>query len=119
MSDQLKRQMFKVKLTYFKASGKYYAGGECEVEAGAIVCGTGTPEEYTIAYTYDVVDAIALMDPHPGLAGRWTEGPILITGPEMSPPHLIPDVDEARRRAVRNPTPGPAGRSDWRSVNAG
>lgn len=99
MSNQSKRQQFKIKLTYFKASGKWYADGECEVEAGAIVCGTGTPEEYTIAYTYDVIDAIALMDPHPGLVRRWTEGPILITGPEMSPPHLITSMEEARHRA--------------------
>ncbi len=98
MSDQPKRP-FTIKLTYFKASGKYYSEGECEVEAGEIVAGEGTPDAYSIAYTYDVIDAVALMDPHPGLIGRWTEGPILITGPEMSPPHLITSMEEARHRA--------------------
>lgn len=125
MPDQPKRQQFKIKLTYFKASGKYYADGECNVEASAIVCGAGTSKEYTIAYTYDVIDAVALMDPHPGLSGRWTEGPILVTGPEMSPPHLITSMEEARHRAKhRRDTDltvkrtedmkGALGRSRWR-----
>lgn len=97
MSNQ--RKIFQVKLTYFKASGKYYADGEYQVEAGAIVMGEGTPEAHTIAYTYDVLDAVALMDSHPGLSCRWTEGPILVTGPEMSPPHLITDLEGLARRA--------------------
>lgn len=95
----MKKRNFKIKLTYFKPSGKYYADGECEVTAGEIVAGEGTPQAYSIAYTYDVLDAVALMDKHPGLIGRWTEGPILVTGPEMSPPHLITSMEEARHRA--------------------
>ena len=95
----MKRRKFQIKLTYFKPSGKYYSEGECEVEAGEIVAGEGTPEAYSIAYSYDVLDVVALMDVHPGLVGRWTEGPILVTGPEMSPPHLITDLEGLRRRA--------------------
>jgi hypothetical protein len=98
----MRRRKFQIKLTYFKPSGKYYSEGECEVEAGEIVAGEGTPEAYSIAYTYDVLDAVALMDAHPGLAGRWTEGPILVTGPEMSPPHLITDLEGLTRRARRH-----------------
>lgn len=94
----MNKRKFQIKLTYFKPSGKYYSEGECEVDAGEIVAGEGTPQAYSIAYTYDVLDAVALMDPHPGLVGRWTEGPILVTGPEMSPPHLITSMEEARHR---------------------
>lgn len=98
----MRRRKFQIKLTYFKSGGKYYSEGECEVEVGEIVAGEGTPEAYSIAYTYDVLDAVALMDPHPGLVGRWTEGPILVTGPEMSPPHLITDLEGLTQRARRN-----------------
>lgn len=95
----MNKRKFQIKLTYFKPSGKYYSEGECEVDAGEIVAGEGTPQAYSIAYTYDVLDAVALMDPHPGLVGRWREGPILVTGPEMSPPHLITDLEVLTRRA--------------------
>lgn len=96
------RKLFQVKLTYFKASGKWYADGECEIEAGAITVGEGTPQAYTIAYTPDLMDAVVLMDQHPDLRGRWTEGPILITGPEVNPPHLITDLEGLTRRARQN-----------------
>lgn len=95
----MNKRKFKIKLTYFKASGKWYADGECEVTAGEIVMGEGTPKAYPIAYTYDVLDAVALMPEHPGLSRRWTEGPILVDGREMSPPHLITDLEGLTRRA--------------------
>jgi len=96
------KRKFQIKLTYFKPSGKYYADGECEIEAKALTMGKGTPQEYTIAYTYDVLDAVALMDEHPGLSGRWSDGPILVAGPEMSPPHLITDLEGLTRRTRKN-----------------
>lgn len=108
----MRSRKFKVRLSYFKASGKWYADGDCEVQAGEIVAGAGTPEEYSIAYTYDVIDAVALMDSHPGLNGRWTDGPILVSGPEISPSHLITDLQglaaQAKRRTPSQRTAAPA-----------
>lgn len=68
----------KVNLTYFKASGKYYAGGEYE-----------TNKEHMFEIFDEVKDMKRSGKPLPGLIGSW-KGPILIdaVGHPMNYPGL-------------------------------
>jgi hypothetical protein len=62
----------KVKLTYFKNSGKYYTSGEYETKQKEL---------------FDIWDEVEEMIKHPGLIGKWNEGPILINVPDHSHNH--------------------------------
>lgn len=69
----------KIKLTYFKASGKYYCDGEYE-----------TSQEYP----FQIYEEVKSWNNGklPGLStGKW-EGHILISG-EFIPPALIPNLE--------------------------
>ncbi len=56
----------KVKLTYFKTSGKMYSSGEYETKEKEL---------------FDIWGEVEEMIPHPGLIGNW-KGPILINVPD-------------------------------------
>ncbi len=63
----------KVLLTYFKESGKYYSEGEYETNEPLL---------------FKIWEKVRFMNVHPGLSGRWVEGPIFVTVPEH--PHEHP-----------------------------
>jgi len=82
----------KVKLTYFKHSGKYYSDGEFEMEVGDC-SSSGGEAGRDIPYLYDVIKEVRCMnvtEDMPGITGRW-DGPIyLTTEPECCPALLLP-----------------------------
>ncbi len=65
--------MYLVNLTYFKSTGQYYAAGNYQSEKSSL---------------QDIWDEVRSMSKHPGLSGRWNEGPISVEVPEH--PHAHP-----------------------------
>ena|SRR5688572_15473229 len=74
------KRRFKVRLDYFKPSGKWYAEGTYDHDLKT--CGDEPPGS-NVAYSYDLVDEVRVqaqigsLAPLPGLVGGW-DGPILI-----------------------------------------
>lgn len=64
----------RVKLTYFKDTGKYYTDGEAHVD-----------EDLSM---HEVWEWVACQDPKPGLSSAWTDGFILVEVPDH--PHNHP-----------------------------
>lgn len=67
---------YRVKLTYFKASGKYYSQGEYVTQR---------------QHLFEVWEEVREMQAHPGLIGRWGDGPIAVDVPghPQEHPHLV------------------------------
>ncbi len=84
----------KVKLTYFKKSGKYYSDGEFEMDVDDCSRSSGEAGK-NVPYIYDVAEKIYYMNTSrklPGLRGNW-DGPIwFITEPECCPMLLLRHV---------------------------
>ena len=81
----------KVKLTYFKPSGKYYTDGEFEMEVEDCSKSGGDAGK-NIPYLYDILAKVRDMNrcgPVPGLSTNW-DGPILVnTEPSCCPALLL------------------------------
>lgn len=81
----------KVKLTYFKSTGKYYLDGEFEMDVRDCSIGGGEIGK-NVPYLYDIIKEVRKMNKNgsmPGLYGQW-DGPIHITTePECCPALLL------------------------------
>ena len=77
----LEKRLFKIKLTYFKPSGKYYAEGELEFAVSVCIGSEGVPYMQDI---FDYVREVRETGPLPGLSGKW-DGPILVDCDEGYP----------------------------------
>jgi hypothetical protein len=66
----------KVKLTYFKNTGKFYSNGEYNTKLDSL---------------FDIWDEVEYMDEHPDIIDKWTDGPILVNVPghKYEHPRLI------------------------------